>query len=563
MPTEPSAGSTHCELHGTPVVPGVAYAPALVVHTEVPQEAIAAFQRRELTEQAALDAYDGAVNAVAGRLSGRADSASGPAAEVLAATAGLARDSGLRGAVGSRLANGDGLIAGVSAAIGQFVTTFEQLGGVMAERTTDLRDIERRVIAELVGVPEPGVPVPEHPVVLIADDLAPADTAALHAEVIAALVTEHGSPIGHTAIIARQLGIPCVVAVSGVMSLAEGTSLLVDGSAGTITAGPDRDVAARKVDEADRRRRALAEWTGPGQTSDGHRVRLLANVQDGETARVAAEAEVEGVGLFRTELCFLDRSEEPSVGEQAAIYAEVLRAFGPLRRVLIRTLDAGSDKPIGYATRPHEPNPALGVRGIRLSSDNPGLLYRQLEAIAVAAAETETAPQVMAPMVATVAEARTFAEKVRELGLEAGAMIEIPSAALLARQLLDELDFVSIGTNDLTQYTMAADRMAGDLAELTDPWQPAVLALVAATAEAGTRVGKPVGVCGEAATDPRLAAVLVGMGITSLSMAPVAVPAVGVELAALTLSQCEQSAVAALAQSDPVAARSAVRALIG
>jgi phosphotransferase system enzyme I (PtsI) len=241
----------------------------------------------------------------------------------------------------------------------------------------------------------------------------------------------------------------------------------------------------------------------------------------------------------------------------------VLRSFGPDRTVVVRTLDAGSDKPLAFATLAGEENPALGVRGLRLSFGNPGLLDRQLDAIARAAELSGTQPWVMAPMVATVEEARSFGEQVHRRGLKAGVMIEVPSAALMAHRLLEHVDFLSIGTNDLTQYTMAADRMASDLAHLTDPWQPAVLQLVAITAEAGRHAGKPVGVCGEAAADPLLATALVGMGVTSLSMAVAAVRAVGAQLAEVSMDACEHAAEAALAASDPAAARDAVRALLG
>ena len=209
-----------------------------------------------------------------------------------------------------------------------------------------------------------------------------------------------------------------------------------------------------------------------------------------------------------------------------------------------------------------EENPALGVRGLRLSFDNPELLTRQLDGIAAAAEQTGTETWVMAPMVATVAEARDFAGHVRERGLKPGIMIEIPSAALMAHQMLDVVDFLSIGTNDLTQYAMAADRMATDLAHLTDPWQPAVLQLIAITAEAGKQAGKPVGICGEAAADPALACALIGMGITSLSMAAAAVRPVGAQLSAVTKATCEEAAEAALTAIDPAEARAAVRAVL-
>ena len=567
MVTRPES-SNPTLLRGTPVVPGVAHGPALVARAEVSPDAVARFGTGSFADdEAALAAYDAAVAAVADGFVRRAAKASGAAAEVLTASAGLARDKGLRSAVRKQLRAGEDLLTALHAGVEQFVTVFTGMGGLMAERVTDLRDIERRVLAHVVGEPEPGVPTPQQPSVLVAEDLAPSDTAGLDPEVVLGLVTERGGPTSHTAIIARQLGIPCIVGVEGVLAVAGGTRLLLDGTAGTVETEPDAAAADERV-RADREARAaLATWSGPGATADGTPVKILANVADGESARAAAQAPVEGVGLFRTELCFLNRKEEPSVEEQTDIYAGVLDAFadhGSGRRyVVVRTLDAGSDKPVAFATHEGEENPALGVRGLRLSFSNPELLERQLDAIAAAAARTGTEAWVMAPMVATVAEAADFAAKVRTRGLKAGVMVEVPSAALLAHRMLEEVDFLSIGTNDLTQYTRAADRMATDLAHLTDPWQPAVLQLIAITAEAGRRAGKPVGVCGEAAADPLLACALVGMGISSLSMAAAAVRPVGARLAGAGMDACEDAAEAALAAADPMAARAGVLAVLG
>lgn len=562
-PSNPSTdtAATDTSLRGTPVVPGVAYGPVLVAATEVSPAAIAAFAAQELADDDALARYDAAVAVVSGRLADRAAKASGSAAEVLTATAGLARDSGLRSAVAGRL-GGSSLLSALSDSVNQFAELFTQMGGLMAERVTDLRDLERRLTAEIVGEPEPGVPTPEVPSVLVAEDLAPADTAGLDAALVLALVTERGGPTSHTAIIARQLGIPCVVAVHGALTLRGGTNVLVDGVSGDIEVEPDTDSSRTRVQESQQRRALLDSWEGPARTADGTRVKVLANVADEASAAQAAQGPVEGSGLFRTELCFLNRKDEPSVEEQAELYAGVLRSFGPDRTVVVRTLDAGSDKPLAFATLAGEENPALGVRGLRLSFGNPGLLERQLDAIARAAELSGTEPWVMAPMVATVDEARAFGEKVHRRGLKAGVMVEVPSAALMAHRLLEHIDFLSIGTNDLTQYTMAADRMASDLAHLTDPWQPAVLQLVAITAEAGRHAGKPVVVCGEAAADPLLATALVGMGVTSLSMAVAAVRAVGAQLAEVSMDVCEHAAEAALAASDAAAARDAVRALL-
>lgn len=547
---------------GTPVVPGLAYGPALLARAEVSPVAVRRFGEQPVPDaDTSLAAYDAAVREVADGFTARAAAVTGAAAEVLTASAGLSLDKGLRGAVRTQVRGGHDLLTAVHAAVEQFVTVFSGMGGLMAERVTDLRDIERRVVARVVGEPEPGAPAPTRPSVLVAEDLAPSDTATLDPVLVLALVTEKGGPTSHTAIIARQLGIPCVVGAADIMSVEAGTLLLVDGTSGAVEAGVDADEARSRVAADVEERAAVSGWRGPGATADGRPVKVLANVADGESARSASSAPVQGVGLFRTELCFLNRTEEPSVEEQASIYADVLRPYVD-RYVVVRTLDAGSDKPVAFATHEGEENPALGVRGLRLSFDNPGLLQRQLDAIAAAARGTGTETWVMAPMVATVAEATDFAAAVRERGLKAGVMVEVPSAALLAHRMLEQVDFLSIGTNDLTQYAMAADRMASDLAHLTDPWQPAVLQLIAITAHAGAEAGKPVGVCGEAAADPLLATVLVGLGITSLSMAAAAVRPVGARLGATTYDVCEEAAEAALAASDPAAARAAVRAVL-
>jgi phosphoenolpyruvate-protein phosphotransferase (PTS system enzyme I) len=339
--------------------------------------------------------------------------------------------------------------------------------------------------------------------------------------------------------------------------------VLVDGTAGTVTVAPDGPAATAAVEAARRDAQLMAGWSGPGGTADGHIVAVLANVADGAAARAARQTPAEGIGLFRTELCFLNRDTEPSVDEQAQIYAEVLQAF-PAMKVVIRTLDAGSDKPLkfvrgDFARANNEANPALGVRGFRIADGNPGLLERQLEAIAAAGAATGTAPWVMAPMIATPDEAKSFAALARSQGLTPGVMIEVPAAALLADKVLEHVEFLSIGTNDLAQYTMAADRMSAQLAALTDPWQPAVLALVATTARCGAVAGKPVGVCGEAAADPLLACVLVGLGVTSLSAAAPALRGVGAKLGSVTLQQCRDAAVAVLATASPAAARATAR----
>ncbi|MGV0743587.1 phosphoenolpyruvate--protein phosphotransferase [Mycolicibacterium sp. XJ870] len=547
-------------LRGVPVVPGVQYAP-VIRPGRLPEVAPPAGEIDEADRVAEAGRFKAAVTEVATRLRDRAAHATGAASEVLAATATLAQDRAWLGAAEKRIAAGTPAVRAVAEAVDQFVELFTQLGGLMAERVTDLRDIRDRVIAELSGLPEPGVPLPDVPSILCAEDLAPADTAGLDPQLVVGLATTLGGPTSHTAIIARQLGIPCVVAVSGLDGIGAGTMVLLDGTSGTVTADPDPSEAAAALAAAQRAAAAARQWAGPGATSDGHAVAILANVQDGAAARAARETPAEGVGLFRTELCFLNRDKEPTVDEQAQIYGEVLDAYAG-HKVVIRTLDAGSDKPLKFVGHPDEANPALGVRGIRIAEGNPGLLDRQLEAIAGAAKKTGNQPWVMAPMIATAAEAKNFADRARAYGLTPGVMIEVPAAALLAGKILDHVDFLSIGTNDLAQYTMAADRMSADLATLTDPWQPAVLALVAMAVRAGAAAGKPVGVCGEAAADPLLACVLVGLGVTSLSAAAAALPGVGAKLARVSLQQCRDAADAVLTTATAADARAAALAVL-
>lgn len=549
---------------GTGVVPGIAYAPAgwTRPRPEVPRDMRVIDEAERDAEKAKFLA---AATTVANRFAERASAATGVASEVLGATANLAKDRGWLRAAQKLIAAGAPATAATEDAIAQFVAQFEKLGGLMAERTTDLKDIRDRVMAEILGQPEPGVPQPTSPIVLLAPDLAPADTAGLDPSLVIALVTQFGGPTSHTAIIARQLGIPCVVAVGELEKVADGTPIVVDGTTGVIRWGVPELEAQKLVLEENARRAEIASWRGPARLKSGQDVQLLANVQDGAGARKAAATDAEGVGLFRTELCFLSAQTEPTVEAQAKIYAEVLDAF-PGKKVVIRTLDAGSDKPVPFANHSEEENPALGVRGIRMQFASEGMLDRQLDGIALAKKNSGQGKNtwVMAPMIATIEEARRFAAAARERGLWAGIMVEVPSVALMADQFIKEVDFLSIGTNDLTQYTMAADRLAPGLAYLTDPWQPAVLHLIARTAWAGIDAGKPVGVCGEAAADPILACVLTGMGITSLSMASAAIPAVGVQLGKVTLVQCREAAQQVLgALSSAEAKRIALDVLAG
>lgn len=502
-----------------------------------------------------------ALASVAEALERRAGTVRGAASEVLAAQAMMVADPALADLAEAEVRGGADGPRALAAAFGGFRAALEAAGGLFAERVADLDDLRDRAVAALLGLPVPGLPDPGHPHVLVAADLAPADTALLDPERVLALVTEEGGPTGHTAILARGLGVPAVVACPGAGALSDGRRVLVDAVAGTVEPDPAPERVASAA-ERQRRGRAAARPSGPGRTADGHPVGLLVNLGGLGELAAASAADSEGVGLFRTEFLFLDRRHAPTVEEQTAAYARVFAAFAG-RRVVVRTLDAGADKPLPFATVPDEPNPALGVRGLRTAARDPGLLADQLTALARAAEAHAAEVWVMAPMVSLPAEAAAFAERVAAHGLPtAGAMVEVPAAALRADQLALACDFLSIGTNDLAQYAFAADRTLAGLAPLLDPWQPALLDLVHRTASAGLRHGRPVGVCGEAAADPALAVVLTGLGVTSLSAAPVALPEVRAALAAHTRDDCRSLADLARAAPDAATARERVAAAL-
>jgi phosphoenolpyruvate-protein phosphotransferase (PTS system enzyme I) len=548
------------DLHGLGVSAGSAAGPAARLGTppQLPGTEPAVTDTRAEADRAVA-----ALETVGEFLRQRSAAAGGEAAEILVAEAMMACDPALATSVRDLAGSGRPAAWAVSEALASYRAMLASAGGYLAERAADLDDIADRAVALLLGEPMPGIPAPGHPFVLLAADLAPADTATLDPDAVLAIVTERGGPTSHTAILAKTLGIPAVVCCPGTLSVSDGTVVAVDGSAGTVVVEPTPEQVERAARRRAERAARLAAAHGPGRTSDGHPVKLLANVGGPADVPAAMAAEAEGIGLLRTEFLFLDRHDEPTGEEQRATYAEILAGMGG-RKVVVRTLDAGADKPLAFASQEAEPNPALGIRGLRLDGLRPALLDTQLEALALAAKDTGADVWVMAPMVSTPAEAAAFADRVREHGLPvAGVMIEVPAAALGAAQIFEHVDFVSIGTNDLSQYTFAADRQAGALAPLLDPWQPALLRLIAMTADAGRAAGKPVGVCGEAASDPLLAIVLAGLGVTSLSMASPSLADVRAALAERTLAECEAAAAAALAAATPAAARTAARAAGG
>ncbi|GHH76083.1 phosphoenolpyruvate-protein phosphotransferase [Streptomyces sulfonofaciens] len=506
-----------------------------------------------------------AVEAVAADLTARGNLAGGEAQAVLEAQALMARDPELMADVERRIADGSSAERAVYDAFAAYRELLAAAGEYLAGRVADLDDVRNRIVARLLGVPMPGVPDSDEPYVLVARDLAPADTALLDPSLVLGFVTEEGGPTSHTAILARALGVPAVVALPGAVELTEGAEVAVDGGTGRIFVGPTARTKEELRSAAAERAAALAASTGPGATSDGHKVPLLANIGGPADVAAAVEAGAEGVGLFRTEFLFLDDSTRaPSEEKQVEAYRAVLEAF-PEARVVVRVLDAGADKPLEFLTPAAEPNPALGVRGLRSLLENPEVLATQLAALSKAAEGLPVYLEVMAPMVADRTDAKAFAAACRAAGLRAkvGAMVEVPSAALRARSVLQEVEFLSLGTNDLAQYTFAADRQVGAVSRLQDPWQPALLDLVALSTEAAGAEGKSCGVCGEAASDPLLACVLTGLGVTSLSMGAASIPHVRATLGRYTLAQCERAAAAARAADTADEARAAASAVLG
>ncbi len=547
-------------LNGIGVCPGIAVGPLVRMPDPVPEPSAGPAQVTD--KNAERSRISPAMEAVAAELRARAEKAKAETRAVLEATSYMAVDPGMM----------DLAITGVvernlsaARAVFEAANTFRDMlaaaGGYIGARVADIEDVRDRIVAAVLGVPMPGIPDPGHPFILVARDLAPADTATVDPEKVLGFVTTEGGPTSHTAILARTLGVPAVVATEGALSLKEGTTVVLDGGAGTLNAAP----TDAEVQDAEKRmaarRGAKKTWSGEGATSDGRRILLLANVGDPKSAKAGADAGAEGVGLFRTEFLFLDSAKEPTVAEQEEAYAGVFAAFPDGRKVVVRTLDAGADKPLAFLDQGEEPNPALGVRGVRVAFEDSGILDRQLQAISRAAERSSSDVWVMAPMIALASEAEWFSGKVREHGLKTpGVMVEVPAAALNAEQILGVTEFASIGTNDLAQYTLAADRMAGPLAALNDPWQPALLKLIGFTGEAGEKRGKTVGVCGEAASDPVLAVVLVGLGVTSLSMSSRAIADVGELLRTVSYDDCKRLAQVALDAGEAQAAKAAVRA---
>jgi phosphocarrier protein FPr len=426
---------------------------------------------------------------------------------------------------------------------------------LLAQRANDLRDVGHRVLRILSGVTPISRKYP-HNSILIAEDLTPSDMALLDREAVKGVCTLAGGATSHVAILARSMGIPAIAGIEPqILDLPNGTPIILDGSRGTVrlnaSVEEQNQVLQRIAQRQTKEQLDLRLAHQPAVTSDGRRIEVVANIGSVQDAEQTVSLGGEGVGLLRTEFIFMDRSTAPMEDEQTAIYRSILEVLGQDRSMIVRTLDVGGDKPLAYLPLPHEENPFLGERGIRIGFDRPEILRTQLRAILKAS--TRGKLRVMFPMIGRLEEiqmAKAMLEEERQqLGvppIEVGIMIEIPSAAVMAEQFIQAVDFFSIGTNDLTQYTLAMDRGHPKLAPYVDALHPAVLRLIYLAAQAANRHGKWCGICGGMASDPQAVPLLMGLGVKELSVSIPTIPSIKAEVRSLNLIECQKLAEQAL-----------------
>jgi phosphocarrier protein FPr len=541
-------------LRGHAASPGIAIGPARRFRTPdipVPRAAGGDPEHELAALDAALDAARGAIAGQRATVAARA----GPAeAEIFDAHLLLLRDDALlEPARRSIRDEASSAARGWHDAVERTAAEWDAMDDeYLRARAADVRSVGTQVLAVLLGIPMPH-PTLDAPGVLVSADLSPADTAGLDPDVVLGIATAAGGPTSHAAVLARSLGIPAVVgAGDALMAVPESVSIAIDGASGLVYVEPDGTSIARlraaRDEAAARMREASTSAHEPARTADGTPIEVSANIGSPEEAAAAVAAGADGVGLFRTEFLFMGRPSMPDEVEQEAAYRLAAEALNG-RPLVIRTLDVGADKPLPYLAQPPEANPFLGVRGIRLGLERPELLETQLRAILRVARDHPL--RLMFPMVATIEELRAAQRTLDRAGgrpptLEVGVMIEVPSAALLAARLAPEVDFFSIGTNDLTQYTMAADRGNVRVGSLADALHPAILRLIAETVDAAAAHGRWVGVCGELAGDPGATRILLGLGVRELSMAGPAIATVKQAVRSTDIDAARTLAAAAL-----------------
>ncbi len=447
----------------------------------------------------------------------------------------------------------------------------DQLAGlsneILAGRANDVRDVGQRVLEELTGQKAERAEIPEG-TILIAEDLTPSDTATMDRTKVAGFATTGGGSTSHVAILARSLDIPAIAGIEArALDLADGTRVILDGTRGTLRTGVTEEevtrIRERQVRIAERRAREQAHAHEPAATTDGRRVDVVANIGGLKDAQDAAVKGAEGVGLLRSEFLFMGRDSAPTEDEQAQIYIDIAREM-PGKPLVIRTLDVGGDKPLSYLPIAPEENPFLGLRGVRVGLDRPDILRTQARAI-LRAVDAGAQIHVMFPMIATLQDYRRareiFEAERAKLGVAQvplGVMVEVPSVAVMAEQFAREVDFFSVGTNDLTQYTLAMDRGHPMLAPQIDALNPAVLALIGRAAEAAHKFDRWIGICGGVASDPQAVPILIGLGVDELSCSVPAVPSVKAQVRAYSLDACRDLAGSALRKGTAAEVRDLV-----
>ena len=472
-------------------------------------------------------------------------------AQILAAHLELLDDPDLTDMAIASISEGKGAGFAWREAFQKQASTLEKLDNpLLRERASDVRDIGRRVLALLAGVRQAQIDVPQDSI-LIAEELSPSDTTSLDRSKVLGFCTTTGGATSHVAILARSLGIPAICGIDArALQLADGTPVVLDGSRGSLRRHPSADELEQAHErigrQAAKREAEKLAASKLAMTADGHRIEVVANIRNAQEARDAVAAGAEGVGLLRSEFLFDARDTAPSEDEQAAEYCAVAEALGRERPLVVRTLDVGGDKPLSYLPLPKEDNPFLGLRGVRVSLARPDIFRTQLRAILRAAPLGNL--HVMFPMIATIEEVKAARRILLEeagdhaASVKVGVMIEVPAAALIAEPLAREVDFFSIGTNDLTQYTLAMDRGHPQLAKQADALHPAVLRLIGMTVEGAHQHGKWVGICGGIASDAMAVPVLAGLGIDELSVSIPAIGSVKAQLARLTMAEARKLA---------------------
>lgn len=525
------------EIAGVCALPGVAVGTA--VHWRRQLTNVAEDGRGAERERATLE---GARAVVRARLLAAGDAMGGPSAAIARAHIGLLDDEELSAKALAEINKGKSAARAWQLATEAVTDSLREADNpLLRERIADLEDIAAQIAAAAVGESAPAEVEFAEDTILIADELLPSELMSLPRDRIVGLATSGGGATSHMAIIAASFGIPTLVAMGpAVLRVVERTRVLLDATAGVLVIDPDEAARAGSIERASQ----LQQDTGHCITRDREQITLLANLGGLHDVEPALAAGAEGCGLLRTEFLFLSRAQAPSQDEQRSAYQAIADGLGG-RPLTIRTLDIGGDKPVPYIHFPPEQNPALGARGIRTELFSPELLEEQLRAIAAVEGESM---KVMLPMVSSVAELRAVRERISALRekVTLGVMVETPAAALIADRLAAEADFLSIGSNDLAQYALAMDRTNPLLAASIDALHPAVLRLIAMTAEAGRVAGKPVSVCGNLASEPLGALLLIGFGIRELSAVPAALPLVRHAIAQVFASDCRDLAERAL-----------------